>query len=68
MEFIESYDVLSFYQLSLYSKKNRQDWFRCLCDNSTYYIKEYLKSRQWSIEKGITPLVNKETGEIIELQ
>ena len=30
-----------------YSMQNREDWFRTLCDNGTYVMKEYLKSRDF---------------------
>jgi len=30
--------------LLLYSMENRDDWFRTLCDNGTYVIKEFFKS------------------------
>lgn len=30
-----------------YSMENRDDWFRCLSDNGTFVIKEYLKSQNF---------------------
>jgi hypothetical protein len=64
-DFCESYDVTSFYLLCNYARKNRSDWYRILCDNSAYYMKEYLKSRQWSVDNNIVNIIDKETGEII---
>lgn len=31
--------------------ENRFEWFRVLCDNGTYVIKEYMKSRSWTIRQ-----------------
>lgn len=42
---ISSYDILFDYAVQF-----RQDWFRVLCDNGTYPIKEYLKSRRWRLQ------------------
>lgn len=33
-----------------YASENRDDWFRCLCDNGTFVIKEYLKSYKFKKE------------------
>lgn len=30
-----------------YARKNRRDWFRTLCDNGTYVVKEFLKSEDY---------------------
>lgn len=43
--------VYSFADLLEYCEEEREDWFRVLCDSSTYVIKEYLKSRSWGIEQ-----------------
>lgn len=53
MAFIEMNDVLSFSELSRWCAENNERWFRALADNCTYYIKEYLSSRQYSIEKNL---------------
>lgn len=47
LEFIENNNVLSYRYILMYSKNNRPDWFRSLCDNSSYVIKEFLKSKEW---------------------
>ena len=41
-------DIYSYSQLLEYARLERFDWFRCLCDNATVVIKEYLKSRSWT--------------------
>jgi len=40
--------IYSYAQLLLYCKDERQDWFRVLCDNGTYVLKEFLKSSHWT--------------------
>ncbi len=47
INFCEEQDIVSFRNLFLYAKYNRRDWFRSLCDNSAFIMKEYLKTRQW---------------------
>lgn len=40
-------NIFEYCDLFDYSAKNRSDWFRCLCDSSTFVIKEYLKSKRY---------------------
>ena len=65
-DFCEKYDVTSFYLLCNYARKNRSDWYRALCDNSAFYMKEYLKSKKWSKDNDLYHIIDKETGEVIE--
>lgn len=37
-------DITNFSDLLLYASENNESWFRCLVDNGTYVIKEFLKS------------------------
>lgn len=64
-DFCEKYNITSFYILCNYARKNRSDWYRALCDNSAFYMKEYLKSKKWSEENGEKYIIDSETGEII---
>ena len=48
IEFCEDNDIESFYQLLLFCKDNQHEWYRVLCDNGTFVIKEYLKSKRWT--------------------
>ena len=41
----------SYVALMMYSKSERRDWFRSLCDNSTIVMKEFLKSLKWDIQQ-----------------
>lgn len=64
-DFCERYDVTSFYLLCNYARKNRSNWYRALCDNSAFYMKEYLKSKKWSKENNESQIIDKETGDVI---
>lgn len=44
-------ECYSYVKLMLYSKTERRDWFRSLCDNSTIVMKEFLKSLKWDIDQ-----------------
>jgi hypothetical protein len=48
IDFCEDHCISSFSVLLTYSRTERFDWFRILCDNGTYVIKEYLKSKSWT--------------------
>lgn len=41
--------IVSYAELLLFAKNNRQDWFRVLCDNGTVTLVQFLKSRYWEI-------------------
>ena len=53
IDWCEETDCISYAQLLRYARAERYDWFRVLCDSSTLVIKEYLKSRKWSIDQGV---------------
>lgn len=48
IDFINTEHITLFSDLLLYCSNNNESWFRCLCDNGTYVIKEYLKSVTYS--------------------
>lgn len=50
IDYIEENNVVSYRQLMLYARKERRDWFRVLCESSTFVVKEYLKSRSWELQ------------------
>lgn len=64
-EFCERYNVLSFFALSRYATLYRTDWSRVLKDNGAVYMREYLQSRKWSIENGLSGIVDPMSGEVI---
>ena len=50
-DFCVKYEIISFHQLNAYAKKHRpSDWYRCLCDNGAYVMREFLKSLKWEKE------------------
>lgn len=64
-DFCDKYNVISFYQLSNYARKNRSDWYRILSDCGSVFMREWLKSKQWSQDNHIDSIVDPETGEVI---
>ena len=64
MDFCDQYDVYSFYALCNYCRKHRPDWFSYLSESSVF-IREWLKSREWSKESGRGAIIDPATGEII---
>ena len=51
MDYIDDQGVTSFCALMRWARKNRADWFRALCTDSTYVIREYIKS--YTYESGL---------------
>ena len=47
LEFIDNEDICSYYDILRYARVNNPSWFRSLLDNSTFVVKEYIKSRYW---------------------
>lgn len=43
--------IISYSDLVEYCMVNRDDWFRVLADNGTYMIREYLKSKEWTMNR-----------------
>lgn len=58
-------DIVSYSDLLEYARSERYDWFRVLCDNGTVVIREYLKSRSWTVKQNQFRQVDSETGELI---
>lgn len=50
--FCKENDVYSYSEFLIYCMNNRPDWFKSLCDSSTYVIREFLKSRHWDATQG----------------
>lgn len=49
IEYIDNEQILFYSDIFDYASKNNEAWFRVLCDNGTYVIKEYLKSKSYKI-------------------
>lgn len=45
--YVRNSDCDSFADLMDYASENQPTWFRSLCDNSAYIVKEYIKSYSW---------------------
>lgn len=52
IDFCQQRGIYEYCDLVDYARANNSDWFRCLCDNGTYVVKEYLKSASWK-RKGV---------------
>ena len=50
MDYCDDNNIISYYELANYARAERFDWFRILCDSGTVVMKEYLKSRKWTID------------------
>jgi hypothetical protein len=42
--FVDEQGQYSYAYLLRFARANRPEWFRCLCDNGTYVMKEYCKT------------------------
>jgi len=51
IDYCREQGIYSYSALLEYSRAERFDWFRVLCDNGTVVMKEYLKSRRWTDHK-----------------
>lgn len=63
VEFCKQSNIDEYYKLFEYAMEERPDWFRVLCDNGTYVMKEYLRSRHFN--KVTKQLIDKDTGEVV---
>ena len=51
LQFVDDNNIYSYHVLVRHCLRNNESWFRSLCDNSTFIIKEYLKSKYWELKK-----------------
>ena len=54
IDFCEEQNVYCYADLLVWCRSNRFDWFRVLCDNGTFVVKEYLKSRSWGDKQNVS--------------
>lgn len=47
MDYVYDNNVISFAALMRYARYNQPEWFRSLCDNSSFVMREYIKSLTW---------------------
>lgn len=65
-DFCDQYNVVSFYVLAKYARSCRPDWHRILSDCGSVFMREYLKSRLWSIDSGNVNIIDPNTGEALD--
>ena len=52
IDFCEVNEINDYADLIVWCRSTRFEWFKVLCDSGTNVIKEYMKSRTWSKQKG----------------
>lgn len=50
LDFLDLHVDMTYYELLMYAREERFDWFRVLCDSGTYVIKEAIKSRKYDVQ------------------
>lgn len=50
MDYVVQEDCSSYADLLIYARIFRPDWFRTLCDNGSYVMKEFIKSYSWKLK------------------
>lgn len=71
IDFCEVNKIVSYAQLLRITRKYKQAWYRALCDNASWVMKEYLKAALWeqsnsSMRVDETNLIDPITGEVLE--
>lgn len=51
IDFCEENQIVSYMELVVYARANKYDWFKVLCDNGSYIMIEYLKSKDWTMKQ-----------------
>ena len=51
MDWIDEQGQFSYAVLLRFARDNKPDWFRCLCDNGTYVMKEYCKTTAYDFRQ-----------------
>ena len=65
IDFCDKYNVCSFFALSKYAFTYNDSWKRVLADNGSVFMREYLKSKQWSIDNNKVHIIDTTSGEIL---
>lgn len=68
VDFCDANEIFEYCILFRYARKNRPDWFRFLCDNSTLVIKEYLRSARFERASRIKKIVEAPTSNYIAME
>lgn len=54
IEFCKDNEIYSYAELLEWCSVHKYDWFKSLCDNTSYVIREYLKSRTWDLKESLS--------------
>lgn len=70
IDFCDVNKIFSYAQLMRITRKYKPTWYRALCDNASWVMKEYLKAALWESQSPTviadeTKLVDPATGEIL---
>lgn len=64
ISFINTYNITEFSQIATYAASERyEDWFPLLCDNSSYFIGQVIKSKRGN-PSAASLIVDRKTGEV----
>lgn len=47
--YIDENDIDSFYELVMYAVNYKTEWYDCLLNSGSYFVKEFIKSRTWKL-------------------
>ena len=50
LDFISANNIIYYSDIMDYARQNEPTWFRVLCDNGSYVIKEYIKSNKYKLD------------------
>ena len=53
IEFVQNNNIYSYAQLLEWTAIHNYGWFKSLCDNTSYVMKEYIKTRTWESKGGV---------------
>ena len=56
ISFIKENDIYSYAEFLEWTSVHKFDWFKLLVDNSSYVIREYLKSRYWDLKESLNEM------------
>lgn len=54
IQFVDEHKITMFCDLVRYAAESNDTWYRSLCDNSSYMMKEYIKSKSYKLDKEMT--------------
>lgn len=53
IDFCEENNIVSYSELLRWTRENKFEWFRVLCDSATLVMVQYLKSRKWTVDNSL---------------